>query len=71
VAAFNESPRRLENAVRASDVVPRAGAGIMDMDSPVQGPGGVVYPLTHHRAEDVDIDFVLDVDETDCCGWSA
>ena len=24
-----------------------------------------MYPLTHHRAEDVDIDFVLDVDETE------
>lgn len=51
--------------MRDNDITVQAGSDIMDMASPVQGPGGVMYPLTHHRAEDVDIDFVLDVDETE------
>lgn len=40
----------------------RQGA-VVDFSSPVQGSGAVMYPLMHWRAEEVDLDFVLDVGE--------
>jgi hypothetical protein len=51
--------------MRQNGVEIRTGMDIMDFGCPVRGPGGLMYPLTHHRAEDIEIDFVLDVDESE------
>jgi hypothetical protein len=39
------------------------GVDVVDFSSPVQGVGGVMYPLLHWRVEDAGVDFVMDIDD--------
>lgn len=41
----------------------RGDVDVVDFSSPVQGVGGVMYPLLHWRVEDVDADFVMDIND--------
>ncbi|WP_447594057.1 hypothetical protein [Stenotrophomonas rhizophila] len=50
-------------AVDRTESDARTRVEVVDFSSPVQGRDGAMYPLTSWRAEEVDLDFVLDIGE--------